>query len=242
MSDDQETISENELPANAQPDPQSDSVADSSTPGCMPAVVAGTLIMGMVAAILCGVTTWVLFQKRAEIAVRTLEGFVPVIEQSLLEPKDKSDVIDQFEALVKEMSAPDYPPATAAAVMQRVVRLPIPHWGELDAVEAYVKKNFEGVQQDRALTDLSRLRRAVQQNKATVFDVVDVLEPVAVIDDESGTRTIRSKLTDDDVEQVVERAGLLAARAEIEDKRFPPISMGNILRQEIKSAKTEGGY
>lgn len=210
--------------------------------GCLPAAVASTVLLGIIAAILCGVSTWILFQKRAEIAVRTLEGFVPVIEQSLLEPNDKADVIDQFQALIKEMSAPDYPPASAAAIMQRIVRLPIPHWGELDAIESYVEKNWEGEKRESALTDLSRVRHAVQVNHATVFDLVDVLEPVAVIDDATGARSLRTKLSDQEVEQVIERAGLLAARTEVEDKRFPHIRMGTILRQEIKTAKTEGGY
>ncbi|EMI46138.1 hypothetical protein [Rhodopirellula sp. SWK7] len=212
------------------------------SPGCLPAVVAGTLLMGIVAAVLCGVTTWILFQKRAEIAVRTLEGFVPMIEQSLLEPEDKVDVIKQFESLIKEMSAPDYPPASAAAIMQRVVRLPIPHWGELDAVESFVNENYEGDDKERALTDLSRVRKAVQANLATVFDVVDVLEPVAVVNETTGSRSLKTKMTRKDIDQVIERAGLLADRAKIKDQRYPRIDMATILRQEIKAAKTEGGY
>jgi len=222
--------------------PADDATDEKDGPGCMPAVVAGTLIMGIIAAVMCGVTTWILFQKRAEIAVRTLDGFVPVIEQSLLEPEDKADVVSQFKSVIKEMSAPDYPPASASAVMQRIVRLPIPHWGELDAVETYVEKNFEGEKQARALTDLSRLRQAVKLNLATVLDVVDVLEPVAVIDPASGARSLKTKLTDEDIEDATKRAGLLAQRAKIDDRRFPPITMGSILRQEIKMAKTEGGY
>ncbi len=232
------STSENDtLPDSA---PEADASPDG--PGCLPAVVAGTLLMGIIAAVLCGVTTWILFQKRAEIAVRTLEGFVPIIEQSLLEPDDKADILKQWEAIIKEMSAPDYPPASAAAVMQRIVRLPIPHWGELDAIEAYVEKNFEDSERERALTDLSRIRRAVQTSQATVFDIIDVLEPVAVIEDKLPGRSLKTKLTDADVREVVLRAGVLADRANIEDKRFPPITMASILRQEIKAAKTEGGY
>ncbi|MCM2371614.1 hypothetical protein [Aporhodopirellula aestuarii] len=242
-------------PTDSTPTPDDSSLPDNSettldvpaeesddSPGCLPAVVAGTLLMGIVAAVLCGVTTWILFQKRAEIAVRTLEGFVPMIEQSLLEPEDKAEVVKQFEALIKEMSAPDYPPAAAAAIMQRVVRLPIPHWGELDAVESFVEKNYEGDELERALTDLSRIRKAIEVNRATVFDIIDVLEPVAVVDDTTGARSIKTKLTRKDVDQVIERAGLLAERAKIEDQRFPRVNMSTILRQEIKAAKTEGGY
>ncbi|TWT64682.1 hypothetical protein [Allorhodopirellula solitaria] len=226
-------------------DSGSDGIADESKdegPGCLPAIVAGTLLMGIAAAILCGVTTWILFQKRSEIAVRTLQGFVPVIEQSLLDPDDKAEVLKQFESLIQEMSAPDYPPASAAAIMQRVVRLPIPHWGELDAVEVYVQENYEDAEREQALVEISRVRRAIQAGQATVFDVVDVLEPVAVINDETGSRTIKSKLTPQDVDQVIVRAKLLGDRAKIEDKKYPRIEMSTILRQEIQAAKTEGGF
>ncbi|MFG0291430.1 MAG: hypothetical protein ACF8CQ_24915 [Rhodopirellula sp. JB044] len=228
----------------ASPDPTGEATTGDQDegPGCFPAVVAGTLLMGMVAAILCGVTTWILFNKRAEIAVRTLEGFVPMIEQSLLEPEDKEKVIDQFESLIKEMSAPDYPPAAASAVMQRLVRLPIPHWGELDAVQSYIEKNYEGDEKETGLTQLSRVRKAVQMSQATVFDVVDVLEPVVVIDNATGSRSLKSNMTREQVDDVIDRARLLAERCGIEDKRFPRVDMSTILRQEIKAAKTEGGF
>lgn len=210
-------------------------------PGCLPALVACTLLFGIVAAVICGVTTWILFEKRSEIAVRTLQGFVPMIEQSLLEPSDKAKVLEQFEGLIKEMSAPDYPPSSAAAIMQRVVRLPITHWGELDAVESYVNENFADPERQQATKELSRVRSSIQTSQATVFDIIDILDPVAIVNDATGTRTLKSKLTDEDVREVIVRCKVLGDRAKIADKRFPPIEMSEILRQEIKTAKTDGG-
>lgn len=210
--------------------------------GCLPAIVACTLLLGIAAAVFCGVTTWILFQKRSEIAVRTLQGFVPVIEQSLLEPDDKAKVIEQFETLINEMSVPDFPPSVAAAIMQRIVRLPIPHWGELDAVETYVQENFKDPERERAQIELSRIRRAIQTEQATVRDIIDVLEPVALVNDEDDSRTLKPKLTQQDVREVIVRAKVLADRARIEDKLFPKIEMSTILRQQIKTAKSDGGF
>ena len=222
--------------------PETDETPKPKEPGCLPAMLAGTLLMGIIGFVLCGVTTWMLFQKRTEIAVRSLEGFIPTIEQSLLDPDDKAKVIDQLEDLIKEMRAPDYPPAAAAAIMQRIVRLPMPHWGELDAVQAYVEKNFEGEKRDQAIRDLSRARRAIETNKATVFDIVDVLEPVAIVDDTPIGRALKPKLTEADVEETVQRAGLLADRAKIEDRTFPRVDMATILKRAIETAKRDGGY
>lgn len=215
--------------------------ADES-PGCLPAVVAATLLMLMVAFVLCGLTTWILFQKRTEIAARTLEGFIPNIEQSLLEPKDKARVIEQFETLVKQMKDPNYDPAQAAAIMQRIVRLPITHWGEIDAVEAFIEKNLEGPEKVDASKNLSRARHAIEKNQATVFDIVDVLAPVTIVDDTEIGRSLKQPLRRSDVEQVVERAEILADRAKIPDQVYPRTDMADILKIEIQTAKTEGGF
>lgn len=211
-------------------------------PGCMPAVVAGTLLMMMVAFVLCGVTTWILFQKRTEIAARSLQGFIPNIEQSLLEPADKARVIEQLETLIKQMQDPNYEPAQAAAIMQRIVRLPIPHWGELDAVQSYAEKNFDAEAKQNAQKQLSRARHAIETNKATVFDFVDVLEPVAVVDDTPIGRSLKQPLKSKDVEEVIKRAELLADRAQVADELFERADMADILEREILAAKTEGGY
>ncbi|TWU16046.1 hypothetical protein [Allorhodopirellula heiligendammensis] len=239
QSPDSETLA---VDANDGADVNGGNAPTDEGPGCLPAIVAGTLLLGIAAAVICGVTTWILFQKRSEIAVRTLQGFVPMIEQSLLEPHDKAKVIEQFEGLIKEIGAPDYPPTQAAAIMQRVVRLPITHWGELDAIEMYIQENFEDPDKQQAITELSRVRSAIQTNQATVFDIIDVVEPVVIVDEKTGTRTLKSKIVPQDVRGVILRAKILADRAKIEDKRFPRIEMSTILRQEIKTAKTEGGF
>jgi len=224
------------------PDPEFDQERAADSPGCLPAVVAGTLLMLIVAFVLCGVTTWVLFQKRTEIAARSLQGFIPNIEQSLLEPEDKAQVIKQLETLIEQMRDPNYDPAQAAAIMQRIVRLPIPHWGELDAVESFVRKNYVDEEKEEAIKDLSRVRRAIEMNQATVFDIVDVLEPVAVIDDTPIGRSLKTKLTRQDVDDVIVRAKLLADRARIPDQEFARVDMADILAREIQTAKTEGGF
>jgi hypothetical protein len=71
--------------------------------------MAGTVILGIAGFICCGVSTWVLFQKRTEMAVRTLRGaYISELEQSYLEPKTKRAVIDKVEALIAELEAGDY--------------------------------------------------------------------------------------------------------------------------------------
>ena len=93
--------------ADSDSTPGGDSKPQSSTPeqqepGCMPIVVACTLLMGIVSFVFCGVTTWVLFQKRTEVAIRTLVGYVDVIDSFVQEnfgDDERNDALKQISRL-----------------------------------------------------------------------------------------------------------------------------------------------
>jgi hypothetical protein len=212
-------------------------------PGCMPIVIACTLLMGIVSFVFCGVTTWVLFQKRTEVAVRTLVGYVDLIEQSLLPPDEKKSVIDQLETTIKEMQAEDYPQERASAVMQRLVRLPIPQYGELDVIDAFIKENFEGDERDNGLKQISRLRRAIEEGKATVIDVNDVLLPVTQVDTTHPLgRVLQQPLAAESVHDVIQRAKLVGDRDDLADQFFERKPIDQILKRELKAAGDQGGF
>ena len=100
-------------------------------PGWLPALMAMSLLAGMAGFICCGVTTWVLYQKRTELAVRTLEGaYITELEQSYLDPSTKRAVVDEVKELITEMEAGDYENWQSAAIMQRLQRLPVVQWGD----------------------------------------------------------------------------------------------------------------
>ena len=234
-SPDAQDESTNALPSSS---PDEDSVSadtpDEEQTSCLPAVVAATLLMGIVAFITCGITTWVLFQNRPAIAIRTLDGYIPVVQQSRLDPEEKSLVIDQLEEVRQRLEAGILTPADASAVMERLVRLPIPQWGELSVVESYIETNWDGSQKQAGLEQLSRLRRAVEIDRATVVDVNRVLDPVTTNDPDSPLgRTLNEPLRDADVLEVVDRAGLIGDRAEIENRLQEKASIANILRQRL---------
>lgn len=236
--------------AGADPDSTSagDSKSQSSTPeqqepGCMPIVVACTLLMGIVSFVFCGVTTWVLFQKRTEVAIRTLVGYVDVIEQSLLPPDEKKSVIAQLESTIKEMRADDYPQEKASAVMQRLVRLPIPQYGELDVIDSFVKENLGDEERDDALKQISRLRRAIELGKATVIDVNDVLLPTTQVDTTHPLgRVLKQPLAAENIREVVQRAKLIGDREKLADQTSTRKPIDEILKRELKAAVDQGGF
>ena len=240
-------------------------------PGCMPAVLAATVLMGIVGFVTCGLTTWMLYGKRTELAIRTLEEtYLPAVEQSLLGPDEKQAVTAQLRELTMEMKRGSLENWQAGAAMQRLVRCPIIQWGELAAVERWLQRaeperlaagGIDDVEVARR--HLSRLRRAVELDRATAIDVDDVLEPVVLSDrsqlerslidasplwadigerdggpdGQAGIRDISERVGD-----VVARARTVAGRAEVPDRRFDDVRIERIVRRQIDAALAEGGF
>ena len=103
--------------------------------------MAGGVLLGIFGFIFCGVSTWVLFQKRTQLAIRTLKGaYVTELEQSYLEPETKQAVVAEVQKLIADMEDGKYENWQSAAIMQRLQRLPVVQWGELQAVQLFIEK------------------------------------------------------------------------------------------------------
>lgn len=125
--------------------------------------------------------------------------------------------------------------------MQRLQRLPVLQWGELAAVEGYVRKS-DDPQKDRSLMQFSRLRRAVELDKVTSFDFEDVLKPVLVSDQDSPSgRRLVQPFTAEGVGEVVELAARMADRSQVPEKMFD-VPIDQIVRREIETGFSEGGF
>ncbi|KAA1258409.1 hypothetical protein LF1_09280 [Rubripirellula obstinata] len=215
-------------------------------PGCMPAVMAATVLMGIMMFIFCAFSTWVLYQKRTELAMRTLtDAYLPELEQSLLEPESKTAVMEAVEELAADMERGKLEDWQSAGVMQRLQRLPVLQWGDLQAVESLIEKSGTEEQQASAKLQFDRLRLAVANGRATSFDFVEVLSPVQKKDPTvaSGFRLIQPL----DLELslgVIKRAELVADREKISSNpdEVTAVSIESILRAEIQEGISEGSY
>ncbi len=234
--------------------------------GCMPAVLAATVLMGIIGFLTCGVTTWMLFGKRTELAIRTLEEtYLPEIEQSRLRPEEKQAVVAQLRELLQDMKRDQLKPWQSGAVMQRLVRLPVIQWGELGAVEAWIDQadpevwESTGVQDaESAKLQLSRLRRAIELDQATGVDLNDVLQPVLVADDSPLGRSLieprglvhgdrerpksGEKSVPESVAEVVKRAKTVADRSGVPEQAFPNVRIESLVRRQIETGIREGSF
>ena len=209
-------------------------------PGWMPAIMAGTVMLGIIGFITCGVTTWLLFQKRTELAVRTLNGtYIPVIEQSLLRQSEKKATLGLLQELKKDLQRGKFENWQAGGVMTRLIRLPVAQWGDLAAVQAVIEKRRKTFSDD-ALIQLSRLRRATDDNLVTAFDFDFVLEPVTKRDDTLRGVTLTDPMADEKVAMVIQRAKEIADRFQIEKRLHENITIDKIVARQIKAGLESG--
>ena len=209
-------------------------------PGWMPALMAGTVMMGIMFFVCCGFTTWLLFQKRTEMAIRTLRGtLMPSVEQSLINPEEKKATLVALEELTKDLERGKYEQWQASGVLTRLIRAPILQWGDLEAVDAFIKKNADSFAPD-ALVQTTRLRWGVEMDELTAVDFDYVLEPVTKRDDSLRGETLHDPLGKENVAKVIGRAKEVSDRADIENKQYDRVFIDGIVKREIKAGIAEG--
>ena len=221
----------------------SDASAEPASEGWIPLLMAGVVLSGIFFFIACGLSTWYLFTKRGELALKTLrQGYIPAVEQSLLAPDEKKEVVTQLNEFADDVERNKYEDWQAAGVMQRLVRLPVFQWGELTAVESFLcsDQQLEEIDKDNVRLQISRLRRAVELDKATAFDLADVLKPVTITDDSPVGSRMVDKLDIESAKDVIVRAKLVADRSEVPDKSFDEVKIGRLVRRQIEAGIRKG--
>jgi hypothetical protein len=216
-------------------------VADTEGAGCMPAILAATVLMGIVFFVAFGFSAWLIFQKRGDLAARTLRAtIIPELEQSRLAPEEKTAVVKELSQLADDIEAEMYENWQAGGIMQRLINIPLMRWGDLEAVAAWAEKNLPEGQRDNALKQISRFFRAVELDRAVARDIHEILAPVATAENASGFVQLRSDLNETDVAEVVLRCKLVADRAEVPDQTFESVSLTQIVRRQIEAGRRDG--
>ncbi len=210
-------------------------------PGCLPAVLAATLLMGMVCFLAFAFSAWLIFQKRGDLAIRTLrQTIIPELEQSRLDPEEKRIIVEELSELADDMEQGLYENWQAGGIMQRLINSPMMRWGDLVAVERWAAKNLPPEQQPEARKQISRFFRAVELDRVVARDIHDVLAPVSTRENAAGFVQLRTQLREQDVREVVQRARLVADRAQVPDQTFPDVSLSQFIRRQIEVGRREG--
>lgn len=212
-------------------------------PGCFPAVLAGSALLLMLFFIGCAIGTWFLFQKRTEIAVRTLRSdVIPEVQQSRLPQEEKAIIVPMLERVVADGESGELENWQASGIMERLVRSPILEWGDLMAVEAMIADHPEFAEEERsdARRQLSRLKRAIELGEATSVDLHDALEPVLQPAPRGARQRIDRGAAAEALREVAQRARLIADRGNVPDQDFN-VRLSDIVRREIEAGRQTGG-
>jgi hypothetical protein len=216
-------------------------VDDTEGAGCMPAILAATVLMGIVFFIAFGFSAWLIFQKRGDLASRTIRAtIIPELEQSRLDPAEKTSVVKELTLLADDIEGGMYENWQAGGIMQRLINMPLMRWGDLEAVAAWAEKNLPEDQRENASKQVSRFFRAVELDRAVARDIHEILAPVATAENAGGFVQLRSDLNEKDVAEVVLRCKLVADRAEVPDQTFDRVSLTQIVRRQIEAGGRDG--
>ncbi|MCO8122999.1 hypothetical protein NHH03_14720 [Stieleria sp. TO1_6] len=224
---------------------ENDSTADvqqDEGPGCMPALLAIAALMGIVGFIFCGVMTWLIFQKQDELALRSMRGsFIPAVEQSLLEPKEKAGAVKLLGEFADEIERGQLEGWQASGVMQRLTRLPILQWGQIRKVERFVDSHTDDFPPDASI-QFDRLRKGVESNQITTLDFAHILSPVLQTDPSLSDSPLVETLDVKSVGEVVKRARISAERAKVDQTPKNDVSIDTLIRREITNGIEHGTY
>jgi hypothetical protein len=212
-------------------------------PGCLPAFMAvgALLLIGLF--ITCGIATWYIFQKRTELAIRTLEGdVIPTLQESGLQPSEKAAVLEILQEVVEDGKAGRLENWQSSGIMERLIRAPLLQWGDLETLEALVLNHEEFSQDEKAdaSKQLGRLRRSIELGEAGAVDVNDVLAPIFKPAPATELPKVDRNANAKDLRDCVLRAKLIADRGNVPDASFQ-VDLAKIIRREVEAGKSVGG-
>ena len=165
-----------------------------------------------------------------------------------MEPESKAAVMRAIEDLSADMKRGKLEDWQSAGVMQRLHRLPVLQWGDLQAVESFVAKTGTPEQATEATRQFNRLRYCVAISHATSFDFHEILSPVQVDNpDVPNGRELRQPLEMAAAMDTVQRAQLLTDREKVAadfdaSTSDHSLRIETILTSEIESAIIEGAF
>ncbi|MEO1614611.1 MAG: hypothetical protein AAFV88_02100 [Planctomycetota bacterium] len=220
----------------------SDGQPEDEGPGCMPAILAATVLMGIAGFILCGFMAWLIFQKQDVLAKRALRGsFIPAVEQSLLEPEEKTETVRLLNEFADELERGQLEGWQISGVMQRLDRLPVVKWGQMRRVEAFVDANPDDFESEASI-QFDRLRSGVANGDVVALDFTHILSPVLAGDETEANPDLMDELPVVAVRDVVERARLVADRADTVSNPKSDTGIDTLVRRQIEAGVKDGGY
>ncbi len=198
------------------------------------------LMLGLMATLIaCGIGSWFIFAQSDKLAAGSLKSqYIPVIEQSMLDPQTKEAAVRQLKSLASQLETDQWEPAQARELMKRLIGAPLVQWGDLDAAIAQIESRdaFNEDERQQAKKLIERFKRAAELEAVSANDFEDALGPVTVKDQSLRGCHFHVGASDEALREFLKRIGLLVERAKVPDEAFN-VSFSDILRMHIENAR-----
>lgn len=207
-----------------------------------PAIIAIATLLLIIFFIFCAGSTYYLFQQRGDMALRTLDGtLVPLLEQSNMRPDDKTRVIQSIQQFVEEAKTQQFENWQVAGATQRLIRIPLLSWGDLQAIEDMirVRESFSDQEKSDGLKAISRLMRAIELDEVTNVEMPQLFAPVSTESDNAKGYELQFDPKDSDLKAFLEIAGKRADDADVPDRSFE-VNVVVITRRQIEAGIEAG--
>jgi hypothetical protein len=220
-------------------------MSDNATKGdkssWVPAIIAVMVLLLMAGFIACGFATWMLFNKRAEFAAKTLrDGLVPDLQQTQLSASEKDAITRQLTDVVQRLEQGILDNRQATGIMQRLVSLPLLAWGDLDGLQALIaERGWSESDVQAADRALSRAKRAVELGRAQASDIETILDPVTVAASGRLRRKLNLQPTDQQIRECLSRATQLADQEQVPDQSFQ-VKLSTLVQRAIEDGEIRG--
>ena len=223
----------------------SDSAESDEPKGCVawiPAFVAAASLLLIVFFVVCAGGTYWLFEQRGELALNTIEGsYLPLIEQSRLDPASKLEVVAELESFVARGRAGEFENEQIAGVIQRLVRAPIISWGDLQALAAIVERRETLAEDVRSeiVTDISRVMRGAELDTVTQFEMLGIMEPVSQESQNDLGYILHDTFTDQQLQEFGTQVKAVAEASEVPERQYD-VTVTDIVRRQIDAGISSG--
>lgn len=173
-------------------------------PACLIVVIFFCVIMSVV----CAFLSWYINQNQSETAARALrEQLIPWIEQSALEPTDKSAISSELADLATQMDSKSLNEGELRRLRFCLTDNPVLMWGFVQAAVGKIEQSTEltDLEKEQARLTADRLLRLVSESKLTRSALEFILQTVTLARSDGSGLVVKDNPTTDDLRTFMKR-------------------------------------
>lgn len=189
----------------------------------VPACLVVLMLLGVILSVFCAFGSWYINQNQPAIAARSIrEQLIPWVEQSPLEPTDKSAIVDELQTLTGQIEAGQLDEGQLRRLRFRLQDNPALLWGFVQATLGAFEKSTEltSLEKEQAQKTADRLLSMVSDGKLTRSALEFILQSVTLAKSDRSGLVVKENPSTDDLRQFLKRGSEQADAANASTEPF----------------------